>query len=264
MTEAARRICFSFSRGNQLRYLSHLDLLRLFQRALRRASLPLDYSRGFNPRPRLSLAVPLPVGVTAAAEYADLYLREAVSPAYFLECLQQQLPPGLVVTGSGQAVPGTASLAAQIDTAIYHAIVEPYRCSSAAFPEQEAWQTAVQALLSRETIAIRRHGRRDTTDIRPFILALVVSLSPPRAGSTLLPEGQTVAKAPFMEMCLRTGSSGGVSPFVVLDNLAESAGCDKSNPTWRVHREGLYISTGDGLKTPPQKGGVRFWIKKSS
>jgi len=63
------RIRFRYACGKELRYLSHLDLLRLFQRAMRRARLPLAYTLGFNPRPKLSLAAPLPVGVTASKEY---------------------------------------------------------------------------------------------------------------------------------------------------------------------------------------------------
>lgn len=63
------RIRFRYARGKELRFLSHLDMLRLFQRAMRRAGLPLAYTLGFSPRPRLSLAAPLPVGATASREY---------------------------------------------------------------------------------------------------------------------------------------------------------------------------------------------------
>ena len=62
------RLRLKFSRGEKLKYLSHLDLMRLWERALRRAGLPAAYSEGFSPHPRISLASPLAVGVTSRAE----------------------------------------------------------------------------------------------------------------------------------------------------------------------------------------------------
>ncbi len=261
MTQA-ERICFGFARGRELRYLSHLDLLRFFQRALRRERFPVDYSRGFNPRARLGLAVPLPLGVTAAAEYADLYLYETVPPSCFIERLQRQLPAGLAVTGAGPAVPGSPSLAAQIDTAIYQAVAEPYTGGRAAFTGRDFWEKAVRALLSRETIIAYRSGRRDTrgTDIRPLILSAAVL--PPSFPTGAVPEESPEEVVPAVTLILRAGSAGGVSPFVVLEELTGAAGSGLQGIIWRVHREGLYISAGDGLKTPPQAGGVRFWTKK--
>ena len=77
------RLRVRFSRGEELKFISHLDIMRLWQRALRRAGISLVYSEGFNPRPRLSLAAPLAVGVTSEAELMDIYLTGQVSP-YFL------------------------------------------------------------------------------------------------------------------------------------------------------------------------------------
>lgn len=266
MVQTVVRICFSFARGHELRYLSHLDLLRFFQRALRRARLPVDYSRGFNPRVRLSLAVPLPVGVTAADEYADLYLREKVSPAHFLELLQRQLPVGLAVTGAGLVAPGNLSLAARIDAAVYHAVaLEPEDSRCVPFSKRGFWEKAVQALLARENIIVSRHGCRDSRgrDIRPFILALAVSALPLfQEGVIPIPGDSQKASIPSVMFTLRAGSTGGVSPFIVLEKLAGAAGFGHTPPSWTVHREGLYISAGDDFKTPPQAGGVRFWTKK--
>lgn len=277
----AARICFSFARDGGLKYISHLDLGRLFQRALRRALIPVDYSRGFNPHARLSLAVPLPVGVTAAAEYADLYLREAISPAAFLERLQEQLPAGLAVIGAGTADPGTPSLAARINAAVYRASPEPPVGSAGAGPGRAAWEAAAHALLSREAIMVERRGQKDirTVDIRPFIHHLAVSFpaedgSPPpfpKGGlggitpAPPFPKGGSGGITPLVEMLLQVGSTGGAPPFPVLDELAAAAGCPGGPLLWRVHRAGLYILEGDGrLMPPPQAGGVSFWTKKLS
>ncbi|MDP2935460.1 MAG: TIGR03936 family radical SAM-associated protein, partial [Dehalococcoidia bacterium] len=79
-----QRLRITFSRGPEVKYISHLDLMRLWERVLRRAKLPLAFSEGFSPHPRLALATPLPVGVTAAEEWMEVYLCRRVSPRYFL------------------------------------------------------------------------------------------------------------------------------------------------------------------------------------
>src|SRR4030042_1136628 len=79
-----QRLRLKFSRGQELKFLSHLDLMRLWERALRRAGLPLAYSEGFTPHPQIALAAPLLVGVTSDAELMDVSLSRWVSPQSFL------------------------------------------------------------------------------------------------------------------------------------------------------------------------------------
>ena len=93
-----QRLRIRFSRGEEIKYISHLDLLRLWQRALVRADIPLAYSEGFNPHPRMSLAVPLALGVTGEAELMDIFLAKWSSPHSFESAIGRQLPKGNVVT----------------------------------------------------------------------------------------------------------------------------------------------------------------------
>ena len=69
-----QRLRVKFGRGRKLKYISHLDLMRLWERGLRRAGVPVAYSEGFNPRPRLSFASPLAVGTTSESELLDILL----------------------------------------------------------------------------------------------------------------------------------------------------------------------------------------------
>lgn len=93
-----------FSRGEEVKFLSHSDLMRLWERALRRAGMPLAYSQGFSPHPRLCLALPLPVGVTGEAEMAELWLQRPMDLLNLMSDLARQLPEGVEVRGA-EAVP---------------------------------------------------------------------------------------------------------------------------------------------------------------
>lgn len=80
-----------------MRYISHLDLMRLFTRALRRARLPVKITQGFNPHPKLSIKRALKLGVESDCEEAAVLLRELVEPQEFKERFQKQLPEGIQI-----------------------------------------------------------------------------------------------------------------------------------------------------------------------
>jgi len=93
MNRVYERRWLRFAKGGKMKYIGHLDLLKIFQSAIRRAKLPIAYSMGFNPHQRLSFALPLPVGMDSVCEYIELLLDE---PAENLkDDLDAQLPDGL-------------------------------------------------------------------------------------------------------------------------------------------------------------------------
>lgn len=94
------RILFRFTKGEPVRFVGHLDLMRVFERAMRRSGFPIGYSQGFNPRPRMSFASALTLGATSEWELCQLDLARDVAPAEMegaLNALRAQLPPGLNV-----------------------------------------------------------------------------------------------------------------------------------------------------------------------
>jgi radical SAM-linked protein len=99
-------------------------MMRLWQRALRRADIPLAYSQGFSPHPRLSLAAPLAIGVTSSAELMDIFLQRRVSPHFFLKTVGQQLPPGIDISEVVEIGSGLPSLQSQVLYADYEVCME--------------------------------------------------------------------------------------------------------------------------------------------
>ena len=114
-----QRLRIAFTRGEEVKYLSHLDLMRLWERALRRADIPLAYSQGFSLHPRISIAAPLPIGVISEGELMDILLSKRFSPYYFIKAVAQQLPLGIGITGVEQVSPQIPSLQSQVRQAEY-------------------------------------------------------------------------------------------------------------------------------------------------
>jgi hypothetical protein len=101
------RMLFSFSKSGRAVFLSHLSLIEVFSMAFVRSGLPIQYSRGFNPLPRLDIASPLSIGVSALAEIASSDLDGDVTPAVFASALNAALPEGIHITRAEQYhIPG--------------------------------------------------------------------------------------------------------------------------------------------------------------
>jgi radical SAM-linked protein len=108
------RLRIRFGRGAEVKFISHLDIIRLWHRAFRRAAIELAYTEGFNPHPKISVAAPLALGVTSEAELMDVYTAGFISPHSFTTCIRQQLPPGIEVIQVYHIAAALPSLQAQV------------------------------------------------------------------------------------------------------------------------------------------------------
>lgn len=91
------RLRIRFSKTSHMRFTGHLDLHRTWERTFRRAGLPLAYSQGYNPRPKINLASALPLGFTSDSEVVDVWFEEELPPAEVAERLKKAAPPGLKI-----------------------------------------------------------------------------------------------------------------------------------------------------------------------
>ncbi len=91
------KIRMKFSKEGRIKFVGHLDLLRLFQRAIKSAQIPVAYSQGFNPHPLLYFAQALSVGITSQGEYIDVHLEQDVGPEWIKDQMNDILPEGLKI-----------------------------------------------------------------------------------------------------------------------------------------------------------------------
>ena len=150
-----------FTKTGAARFLSQHDVRRAWERVIRRAGLPLAYSRGFSPKPRLSFGPPLPVGAEGCREYMTMALRDALDALQVQERLAAAAIPGMAVVEVARA-PGRRVRTTWAD---YEITVNPPPPDLAARVEQ---------LLARDTVEIERARDPEgvTRDIRPGVEAL--------------------------------------------------------------------------------------------
>lgn len=161
-----------FAKLGKVRFTSHRDVARMWERALRRARLPVAYTQGFSPRPKLSFGLALPTGHESLAEYLDVELAEGGSdgpePAELPSLLSPELPVGVDVLAAAPVEPGGGSLQQSVHSCSWRIEVHDLAPAPA--------RTLVDAALAADEIVVtrQRKGRDVTDDLRPAVLSVAV------------------------------------------------------------------------------------------
>jgi radical SAM-linked protein len=185
------RIRFRFSKLGKIRFTSQRDVARMWERALRRAGLPLAYTEGFSPRPQLSFGLALPTACESLAEYLDVVLDDlrpetaAIEVTTLPGLLTGLLPDGIEVDAVAVFERGAGSLQQQVTSCSW--TMEVLGVTRSELEHQ------VAALLAASSVPIvrERKGRQETDDLRPSVLALAVA-DGPDAPSGEAGSGETV------------------------------------------------------------------------
>jgi radical SAM-linked protein len=187
MPPAAFRYRITFAKTEHMRFTGHLDLQRTWERMIRRAELPIVFSRGYHPRPRIEMASALPLGFTAEAEIVDLYLEAPLPADELRERLTSVAPPGVRIGAAEEVPAGAPAVQTRLVAAEYRVMLEP-DCS------REAMSDRVTALLRAERVPRERKGK--SYDLRSLIRSIEVTEDSP--GSVVL----------VMELELAEGRTG--------------------------------------------------------
>jgi radical SAM-linked protein len=194
----------TFEKDEAARWLGHLDILRAFERAIRRAELPIAFSTGFNPREKITFVSALGVGMTGANEPAILELTKPMDPCELIERLNNTLPPGIRLR-EAEVIPDEQSrdLLHQYDRAEIQVV-----CTCEPGTSLPVAQAAVDSLLSQPHLEIERErdGKVKRVDVRPFLYNLRAT--------------EVCENRLMLTMILSLGAEGSVRPAEIVSLLA--------------------------------------------
>lgn len=226
------RLRIAYSKVGDAKYIAHLDLMRVFERALRRAGIAMAYTEGFNPRPKISFGFALAVGTEGEQEYVDIEVRCDLDLGETLSRLQEQLPPGIRLLQGRTLSAGTKPLMAVLNAASYR-ISAPM-----ALPVQpERLQEAVRLWLAREQVIYSRYTKKGPLDkdIRPWIKSLT---------------GQVDGEEIIFELEIEMGNAGSVRPEEVMASLRDLENLPLDMEGLRITRTGVHVSRQGAKRTP--------------
>ena len=218
------KIRLKYTKQGQVKFVGHLDIIRLFQRAIKVARIPIAYSQGFNPHALVYFAMPLSVGVSSEAEYMDIVTQVDMTPGEVKEMLNHVLVEGIRITEAFLVEEDMASLMSLVMAADYKMIL-----SKGDFKELSI-QT-VKDQLSQEELMVQKKSKKGikTINIKPMILECSID-------ETL--------KAFIISLRSLAGSSENLGPQLFLSAiLSESHKADHSDTKERyvsITRQQLY------------------------
>ncbi len=216
------KIRTEITKGEEIRYISHLDYASAVERAVRRTNLPVAYSEGFNPHMKIAFASALAVGVTSDAEYLDVEFKEPVYVKSFCQKMRDNLPPGIELLRAVEFVDKQPALMAIVDLAAYDLLI-PYEGD---FSTIEA---TVNQYNQTENVMFTKFspkkGKKEV-EIKQYMDAPITVIR--KGGAALI------------QMNIKITPTGSVKPGDVLQAMTGHFGLAVDTDDVLIHRRGIY------------------------
>jgi radical SAM-linked protein len=194
-----------FNKKNYLRYIGHLDLMKLFQRNFSRVGIPIRYSEGFNPKPRLSIANPLSLGIESEEEYMDVDLEDKISVEEFIKKMNSALPEDIQII-DGKYLEKGDSISSLIEWAVYE-----IRFNLLDSIDKTSFEEIIEKWLLKDEIIITRSRKKGRSkieqqeNIKGFIKEIKLR--------------ETQNNAIVMEITIKSGDNGNLRPLDFMEAL---------------------------------------------
>lgn len=217
------KVRVKFTKNGSMKFIGHLDTLRYFQKAIRRANIPIAYSEGYSPHMIMSFAAPLGVGITSDGEYFDMELTQTETSKELVRRLNAQMADGVTICSIRKIADEKASNAMALVAAADYLVT--FR-EGLALPS--GWQDKLADFLNQESIRIMKKTKKSEKeiDILPWIFDMHV-------------QDQGI----FMK--LSSGSVHNLKPELVLDAFASFLGTSIQPFALQVHRLEIYADRGE-------------------
>ncbi len=217
------KLRLKFEKTGRLKYIGHLDLLRLFNRVFRMAQIPVSFSNGFNPHMLLHFASPLPLGVSSIAEYLDVEIYEAVNLEQIISNINAHVPKGLKIIKALNA-DHSKKVTSIVSAGLYE------------IQKRESFNSEmIERYLSQPEILIEKKTKKNSTvsDIKPLIYSMSVS-------------------GGILTTTIATGSEKNLKAIVLLESLCIFQNIDFKEQDYEITRTELYSGTTPNFLTLDQ------------
>lgn len=227
------RYVIKFSKESDIKFVSYLDIMRTMQRTIKRAGLPIDYSKGFNPHMNLSIAQPLPVGVYSKSEYADIVLKEEVEESKILEALQCNAPVGLkflkvIKVNPREDAKKIPQIMALLEAATYEIKIK--------YDDTSKLKEELDALMEVNEFEIVKKSKKGdrVVDIKPFIKTINFEIE------------DNILKINTLVSC---GSAGNLSAELLSEYITTHTSNVSENKYIDILRKEMFTTVNDKLDT---------------
>lgn len=211
------KLRIKFAKYGCMKFIGHLDVMRFFQKAIRRAGIPIAYSEGYSPHQIMSFASPLGVGVESHGEYMDIVTREDIKSEEILTSLRDTMVEGMEILSVRKLPDQAKNAMASVQWADY---TIKFRETIEEIPLQQV----IRDMMEKETITVIKETKKSSREIniRPNIKTLT------------LQDGNSIF------MCLKSGSEDNTKPELVMKAIYQMIGREYQSMEYQITREELY------------------------
>ena len=220
------KVRIKFAKYGVMKFIGHLDVMRYFQKALRRADIDIKFTEGMSPHMIMSFAAPLGVGLTSVGEYVDIELRTPITTEKALEQLNKVMVEGMEILDFRQIEEGKAGKAMSLVAAADYTVTFRKGCA----PRGD-WQSDLSGFFAQKSIVVTKETKKGVSevDIRPMIYQMSVN-------------------AGVVTMQLATGSAANLKPELVMEAYAKWKGFELPDFALEVNRCEVYADMGKNGK----------------
>lgn len=219
------KIRIKFSKHGALRFIGHLDLMRYFQKAFRRAEIDIAYSEGFSPHQIMAFSAPLGIGMESDGEYMDVVLHSCSSLTDLKDSLRAQMAEGIEILSVRCLEEKAANAMASVAAAGYYIALKDH------FSPENGWEKAVEAFLGQDCIPFTKKTQKNEweIDLKQYIYTFHVS---------------SYACEDCLYMMVNASSSGNMKPALVMAELYRFLGLDFQSSNLHITKEDTYLNLG--------------------
>lgn len=220
------KIRIKFAKSGAMRFVGHLDIMRYFQKAIRRAGIDIAYSGGFSPHQIMSFAAPLGVGLISNGEYMDIEVVTATSSEDMKDRLNKAMVPGMEILSVTQLDENSPNAMASVAAAEYTvSFREGYEPSF-------DWHPLIDAFYTKETIKVLKKTKKNELeiDLKPAVFSLKTCFN--------------TGGKPAVRLLVDASSSGNVKPVLIMQAFMKEHGQELSDLALEITREDTFTNTG--------------------
>jgi len=219
-----------FEKHGPMKYIGHLDIMRYFQKAIKRAEIDIAYSEGFNPHQIMSFAAPLGVGITSSGEYIDLGVNTTMSSAAAINALNEQMVEDILITGYKLLPDNTPNAMSAVAAADY--VVTSKNPFTSLFSYKKMIDDKALWFDEAKELIVTKQTKKGTADVD--LKALVYNF-----------EIESVENKPRFKLFLASGSENNIKPEFVIEKFYEYMRNPFDVLDFNIHRNDIFTKIDD-------------------
>ena len=226
------KVRIQFKKEGCMKFIGHLDIMRFFQKAMKRANIDIAYSEGYNPHQKMSFASPIGLGLTSCGEYLDIEINSFVPSDEAIDALNQVMVEGISVTQFSYLPDHAVNAMSSIQAAEYH-VYEKEKSDNLIFSSLETLNSFCEEFFGQDEIIVTKETKKGeaTFDLKPCILDWEAVTDE---------DGRVI-----LNLIVKAGSETNIKPEFVLTNILRYNHMDEDLMKYHFHRIDLYTVVDD-------------------